>query len=139
MIDRATLNLIQGRMAQKLRELEDELGIQIDAYGGQYGNPDGSAVAKFRFTKRAKPAAPGHPAIDPRKVAFESYCRVFGFEPSDFGRQLSHRGTLYRLVGFNAGAPKNACSIERVSDGKGFKGPVSLVKAGFILAPKVAA
>lgn len=148
MIDRATLTQIQARMALKLRELETELGIVIEPWGGQYGKPDGSAVAKFSFRRvgvaaPAAPAAPTPPApgksLNVQKGEFDALCRRFGFVESDYLRQLSFRGTLYRLIGFNTGAPKNACSIERVSDGKKFNGPVSLVKAGFALAPKVAA
>lgn len=151
MIDRATLTLIQARMALKLRELETELGIVIEPWGGQYGKVDGSAVAKFSFRRvgaaapatPAAPAAPSKPMSGPhlniQKGNFDALCRRFGFVETDYQRQLSYRGTLYRLVGFNTGAPKNACTIERVSDGKAFKGPVSLVKNGFALAPKAAA
>lgn len=138
MIDRATLTLLQNRMAQKLKELEDELGVRIDQHGGQYGNADGSAVAKFRILKVAK-ATPGQPATDPRKEAFAVYANLFGFEPSDFGRLLVFRGTQYRLVGFNPGSPKNACAIERVSDRKEFKASPELVRGGFFVSGKSAA
>jgi len=59
----------------------------------------------------------------PEKAMFEVLAPNFGLEPSDYGRTFKARGEMYRVVAINPNRPKYPISVERVSDGRGFKFP----------------
>jgi len=59
----------------------------------------------------------------PEKAMFEVLALPFGLEPSDYGRTFKARGEMFRIVAINPNRPKYPISVERVSDGRGFKFP----------------
>lgn len=60
----------------------------------------------------------------PDKAMFEVLAEQFGLEPSDYGRAFRARGEIFRITAINPNRPKYPISVERVSDGRGFKFPV---------------
>ena len=64
----------------------------------------------------------------PEKAMFEVLALQFGLEPSDYGRTFKARGEMFRIVAINPNRPKYPISVERVSDGRGFKFPAEDVK-----------
>jgi hypothetical protein len=60
----------------------------------------------------------------PEKAMFEVLAPQFGLKPSDYGRTFRARDELFRVVAINPIRPKYPISVERVSDGRGFKFPV---------------
>ena len=63
----------------------------------------------------------------PDKALFEVLAPNFGLEPSDYGRTFRSREDIFRIVAINPNRPKYPISVERVSDGRGFKFPADNV------------
>lgn len=59
----------------------------------------------------------------PDKAMFDVLAPHFGLEPSDYGRTFKARGEMFTIVAINPNRPKYPISVERVSDGRGFKFP----------------
>lgn len=59
----------------------------------------------------------------PDKAIFAVLAEHFGLEPSDHGRTFKTRGETFRITALNPNRPKYPISVERVTDGRGFKFP----------------
>ena len=59
----------------------------------------------------------------PEKALFEVLAPHFELEASDYGRTFKARNEIFRVVAINPNRPKYPVSVERVSDGRGFKFP----------------
>lgn len=59
----------------------------------------------------------------PEKAMFEVLAPHFGLGPSDYRRTFKARSEMFRIVAINPNRPKYPISVERVSDGRGFKFP----------------
>ena len=58
------------------------------------------------------------------KAMFGVLAEHFGLKPSDYGRIFRARGEAFRITALNPNRPKYPISVERVTDGRGFKFPV---------------
>lgn len=63
----------------------------------------------------------------PDKAMFEVLAQHFGLEPSDYGRAFRARSETFRVTAINPNRPKYPISVERVTDGRGFKFPAEEV------------
>ena len=70
--------------------------------------------------------------VDGNKALFEQYCKIYGFEQSDYNREFTSQGKRFKLVGFNPKSPKNCCSIYCITDGNTYKCPKDMVQYGFL-------
>lgn len=70
--------------------------------------------------------------VDTDRIEFEKYCRLEGFEPTDFKRKFTDGKDTYILVGFNPKNRKNVCTIENVNSGKIYVCPANFVKDNWI-------
>ena len=60
----------------------------------------------------------------PDRAMFEVLAPHFGLEQSDYGRTFQARDETFRITAINPNRPKYPISVERVTDGRGFKFPV---------------
>ena len=81
----------------------------------------------FDISFRVGIPMPDGAIFSPDKALFEVLAPHFGLEPSDFGRTFRTRDELFRIVAINPNRPKYPISVERVSDGRGFKFPADNV------------
>lgn len=61
------------------------------------------------------------------KAMFGVLAEHFGLKPSDYGRTFRVRGEAFRITALNPNRPKYPISVERVTDGRGFKFPAEEV------------
>lgn len=58
---------------------------------------------------------------DVKKSEFEKFCKLYGLEPEDYGRQFILEGKTYRLDGLNLNAQKYRCRCTELSSGDSYK------------------
>lgn len=107
---------------EALKSLEEKYGVTIDVGHISY--------SEFDFTAQLK-VTKNDGKTDGRKLLFEQYCRLYGFEPEDYERELNLSGKVFKLVGFNPRSPKNCCSIYCEADNGTYKCSAEAVKFGF--------
>ena len=120
--------IITKDLLKKMRpEIDEALKVVAQKYGmtvhvGNIKFSSDNFVVKTDF-KVIQKASDGS-VIDPRKIEFEKNAILFGFKPSDFGKEVVIQGEKFQLTGLKLGASKRPCVITRVSDGKNFVCPV---------------
>jgi hypothetical protein len=87
----------------------------------------------------AAPPIPPKPPRDEEKARaiWNFYAQHFNVQPDWFGREFVSGRMRFRVVGLTIGRRSNPVDLERVPDGKVFRCPPALVRAG--LTPKAAA
>ena len=108
---------VSARIMAALATLQADMGVTIEFTDAQNG-------------------------VSPDKAAFDRNAFRYGLKPEWFGVQFWSQGTAYKIVGLNLGSPKFAVKIERVRDGKVFKGTVQMCVAGLqaaVAAGRIAA
>jgi len=115
--NRGNLGAIQEKMVEKLKEIENELGIKFESQGCSFGD--------IEATFKIKGIIAG---TDPGKDKFEKYCNLYGLEKSDFGKTFSERGKEYKITGILTSSRKYPIEVVRLSDGQKMKYTVSGVK-----------
>jgi len=113
--DKKTLNNFRNDLKEALAPLEDKYGIVTTQGNITY--------SEFQFGVKL--------TCTMEKEQFEKDCRLYGFEPTDYMREFTHDGKVFRLVGFKYKSPKNNCKIQNVKTGAIFSCPDSMVKRCF--------
>ncbi len=119
----------------KVKALRARLEAALKA---AFGEEMGVMVGSARFTKTSvqfkiemsEPNAQGQ-VESPHVTAFKTHCKLFGLEPTDLGRTFVSRGRTFKIVGILPKCYKNPIAADAVDNGKKFKFPVEVVKAGF--------
>ena len=68
---------------------------------------------------------------DGKKILFEKYCSLYGFEKSDYEREFNMDNKRFKLVGFNPNSPKNNCTIVCINNDAAYKCNDSVIKLAF--------
>jgi len=93
--------------------------LGLDAKSGRMTYSDGSCTLKVEIvTRNADGSANSKQAED-----FKAYASMYGLEPEDLGKEFTHRGVVYKIVGLKTRGRKFPIQVERVHDGKTFKFP----------------
>jgi hypothetical protein len=103
-----------------MKELESKYGIAITLGNISYCSTDFSAKITANVT--------GDEAKEKEKAEFESYAKFYGFEPEDYGKEMTLQGKRFKFVGFNHRCSKNICSIMEITTGKLYKCPDTTMK-----------
>jgi hypothetical protein len=123
-IDAHVLKQLRPRVQQALRELGNELGLELVPTSGSYGGSTGQLKLEIRTLQ-----ADGT-AVTREAEAFKRYAAAFGLEEGDLGRTFSgSNGDRYRIVGLRPAAPKRPVQAENVFTRRVFVFPVELVKS----------
>lgn len=109
-----------------LKEVADKHQVTINCGNISYTDLD--------FTMKMKVVKNSTENGDGRKLLFERYCKMYGFEPTDYERVFYNASKGYKLVGFNLKSPKNCCSIIQVGTNKVYKCSTEFVKKGFLVS-----
>ena len=107
--------ILSAAIIARIKDLEDEFGVDLGANGGTVGHEGGVIKLKvsIRDTGAGKSAA---------QTRYERYAHVLGMKPEWFDKTFRERdGDLYKIVDINMNAPKFPVLIERYKDGKIFK------------------
>jgi len=100
-----------------VKELEETFGVEIKQSGGSYDENHFTATLTVTNTSTAS-------GKSVEQETFEQNASMYGFNKEDYNMTFDIRGEKFNLYGLNPRAPKNACKIRRVSDGKEFKCPL---------------
>ena len=116
-------DLLRRDMMKACRTVAETHGLTVE--GGDLSDVDLRHSFNISF-RVGIPMADGA-IYSPDKALFEVLAPHFGLEPSDYGRTFRSRDELFRIVAINPNRPKYPISVERVSDGRGFKFPADNV------------
>ena len=115
-------DLFREDVQKALKAVGEKHGVEIVCGKISYSAYD--FEMKLQVTKNTA-------TVDGKKLAFEAECMYYGFQKTDYNRQFTLDGKVFRLVGFNPRSPKNNCNIFCESDGKTYKCADFLVKRAF--------
>ena len=113
--------LLRKDIEEAIGQVEEKHNVKLSTGKIKYGQYD--------FTMELK-AIKTDLGIDVEQEEFNKYCILFGFEKSDYKRELKMQGKIYYLVGFNLNSPKNNCTILSL-DGKRYRTNDGTVKRTF--------
>jgi len=106
---------------EAVKGLEETFGVTIKQGGGSYSST--SFTSKLTVTTTEKVDGK-----DAEQVDFERLVSLYDeFTKDDYLKVVTIQGGKYELYGFNPKAPKNACKIRRIKDGRKFKCPIQTV------------
>ena len=113
--------LFRRDIEETIKQVAEKHNVKLSTGKIKYGQYD--------FTMELK-AIKTDLDVDIEQEEFEKYCNLFGFEKSDYKRELKMQGKSYYLVGFNLNSPKNNCTILSL-DGKRYRTNDETVKRTF--------
>ena len=121
-IDRQALTLLRPRIQDALRQLGEELGLELVPTSGKYGGATGQLTLEIRT--RAEDGT----VVTREAESFKRWAESFGLRAGDLGRTFSSGGDRYRITGLNPGAPRRPVHAVNVFSKKTFVFPVDVVR-----------
>ncbi len=118
--DRATCRELGARMAELLKPLEAEFGVQLAYTGGTYDSTEAKLAIRFK-------AGDEKTAIERARNEFALYAGMYGLSKEDFGKTFLFNGKPYKLTGLNPSAPKYPIEGKSMSTGKPYRFPRSAI------------
>ena len=113
-LDKPTVTYIRKRLKAAVKPLAKELGIVIDLGHCTF------QTSNCRFQLKVAVLDSSGKAITEEVDSFRSNAKLFGFEPSDLGREFIFRGQSYTICGFKSKSRKYPV-IARSDNGKDYK------------------
>jgi len=126
-ITRDFLRAINDDLAKAIKAIGEKHGCTLSIGRGTYD--DSTAKLAIHI---ALPDADGN-ARTKDAIAFERDAFVFGFEPSDLGREFAINGSHYAIAGLKPRSPRFPIIARDVSTGKLYKFPANTVKFALTL------
>lgn len=114
-IDKQTLSkIIRPALDSKLKELSEELGIQVSASRATY-DPDGQAGT---FKLELAMISEAGEVITREQRDYDKYCALYGLPEDGLGREVVIHGERLKIAGLRIRAPKNNILLD-TCDGSG--------------------
>jgi len=113
-LNRPTVKYIRKRMEAAVKPLAEELGVVIDLANCTF------KTNNCRFQLKVAVLNSDGEAITEEVDSFRSNAKLFGFEPSDLGREFIFQGQPYTICGFKPKSRKYPV-IARSGNGKDYK------------------
>lgn len=113
-LDKPTVTYIRKRLKAAVKPLAKELGVVIDLGHCTF------QTSNCRFQLKVAVLDSNGKAITEEVDSFRSNAKLFGFEPSDLGREFIFRGQPYTICGFKSKSRKYPV-IARSGNGKDYK------------------
>jgi hypothetical protein len=123
-IDRSVLRDLQQQILDALKGIEKSTGVKFSFGAGRY--MEDNATLKLIVSTVSK----GGEVNSPDKSLFEVYASSHGLKSTDFGREFTYGGQKYKLVGYKPKSYRFPFIGEKVSTGKRFKFPESVIVGG---------
>ena len=115
-MNRAMAKQLAGKIEAALQPLAEELGMQIRARGGSFGET--AYMAKIEVSELATNGV----AMTPEREAFVKQAMHYGLSPLDLDAEFEAKdGTTYRIVGLSPRKRKYPIVAARQPDGKLYK------------------
>jgi hypothetical protein len=118
-ISKALLKALREDMDQALKTVAIKYGLESLTTGSCSFD---ETEATFKVTAKCKVSV----ATKVAKNVLEM--QMVGLQESDLNREVEIQGAMFKIVGANTRSRKNCVEIERVSDGKSFRCPLSSVR-----------
>lgn len=122
--DGPTVKQTRILLEKKLKELADELGVNISVGNASFARTGENVTYKIEM---ALLAANGEP-INQESVEFAKYAILLGLKPTDLNRKFIYLGEEYTVIGLRPRATKNNISVRRTKGMKMFVVPAGIVK-----------
>jgi len=130
-IDRTVCKVIRQTIDEALKEAGKKLGVDIKTVGG-------GTFTENSYRVKVEAAVIGASGVVENKgvAEFKMFASAYGMKEEDLGREIAIYGQKYVIKGMASRSQKFPILAER-ADGKGFKLPLSAVKAalGYKLEP----
>ena len=103
----------------------DAFGVHITHGGGSY------LATNFRITLQAATKGENGEIISREVIDFKELCGLYGLKPEDLGKTFSsYTGEVYKIIGLKSNSRKFPILVEKISNGKKYKLPETLVVRG---------
>jgi hypothetical protein len=106
--DREALDEIDAEVMKALEEFAKARGLTVRTAGGNWS--EGIYTMKLRLS-----------VTNAGRIDFQKYARGLGLKPEDYGREFTHQGEVYRIVGISPTRSKYSIETERVADGSSLR------------------
>lgn len=127
--NRTTARTLSAATLVALQAVASEHGLIVSVGSARYSDARVSIKVEFAATVAADgEGTPGAPADFARDAA------AVGLDDHAFGREFVYGGESYRVTGIKRSRRKYPVTAVRVSDGREYKFPATVVNAGFVEA-----
>ena len=111
-MNRATLQEFRKDFQEHVKGLEEKYGVTIQMGNITYGETD------FHFKTEVKNKVSSEEAERQQKDDFDRYCRLYGFDSSDYRKQFQYGNSTYEFIGFEPKKRKYPCLCKEVTGEK---------------------
>lgn len=118
-INKQTLKNFREDFKEVVKALEEKHNCKVELGNISYGED--------RFTSKVTVLDASVSKEDREKTEFEKYCGAFGFEKSDYLKEVTINGEVHELYGFKTKASKNTCKIRSKSSGQQYVCPKTTI------------
>lgn len=120
--DRSNLKTMRAEMDAALKTISEKYGVNFELGNIKFSSNEFSlklsaSIGNAKVENKAEKL----------EANFKLYAKFYGLVPEDFNRKFTHRGTEYKIVGFDTKKRKNNIILERTSDGKSFMGSPEMI------------
>jgi len=120
--DRPTIKRLRSEIDDALLELSEKYGIEIKTGSASFSNTN--VTFKLELATVGSDGEVNTKEMDD----FRHNAWRFGLSEDDLGKEFTHRGNRYRVVGMKPRSPKYPIIAERIGDGARFKFPSGVLK-----------
>ena len=110
-IDRSTHRYVQERIEKALKDLGNELGLDLNSGAGTYGGN----TATFKISANVRTTASG---MSGAEVEWRRFANWNDIDPESFGKTFAFSGETYKVEGWRPKAPVYPVLARSVKTGK---------------------
>ena len=123
-LDRPTVNMIEEQVNERLAELSEELGVNLNVSGGTFSNVEATLKLKIQVQNPDTGSFYSKEGED-----FKRNAHLIGMKPDDLGKTFKKYGQEeFTIEGFRIRARKAPILAKKTSNGKMFAFSVESVK-----------
>lgn len=109
--DKQTAKATRDLITKELEALGKRIGVEFSVGACSYSDIEMSYKLVVKTGDKAA-------VVAEHKKTFETYAKLYGFEPEDFGKEFTHSRETWTIEGFELKRAKFNLRGKRVSDGK---------------------
>jgi len=119
-MDKQTAKTLLSELQKVAKKIANENSLYLEKTRGTYGNEFVDIKLSFHESDQSTR----------EKKNWNKNCNLYGFKKEDFGKNFTHFGETYKVIGLNTKAKKFPIYGERIKDGKKFKFKAGSINLG---------
>lgn len=122
-INKETLKEFRSEFQSLALALDEKYGVKITIGNIRFSETDFKTTMTVKNTEHLD-------GVSPEKYEFEKDAEMYGFEKSDYKREIEYLGSMFTFIGFYPNARTKVCKMTDL-EGKFYNAPVTFVKRNF--------